>query len=230
MILWAGAHSSVKSTVNTFPISAIQPSISWGDYKAAKWSLYERDLIETRLDQLTMEALQTRRSLIIWPEGGNELYNLRLPRRQSIFDSMLKESDSEFLIGGKDLDFNGKKANVVHYLNKEGFVGLAKKNKTVPFVEYNLTRGEATVFDTGFGKIGTSICFESVFQDHALDLVKQGAQVIVAITDDSSFGKTNFATIHLAYSILRSMEVNRPLVFLSNNGPTVSTDAAGNII
>ncbi len=74
------------------------------------------------------------------------------------------------------------------------------------------------VIDCSVGKIGTMICFESLFSDISRQEVVDGANVLVIITNDGWFGRTQAAYQHLLVARLRAVETDRPIVRAAATG------------
>jgi apolipoprotein N-acyltransferase len=203
-------------------IVGLQPNVHWSMYQSTGWSLERRTTIEERLDEMTREA-SALGGTIVWPENGNSLPNAQLARRTAALTRILADSDADLLTSGRELA-DGREYLSVFRFTREGVAGRARKANLVPFAESDLDPGGASVIESNAGRIGISVCFDSLFSSHARALVRGGAEQLVVTTDDTSFGKTTIPRRHLAYSILRAAEVGRGLVFISNEGPGVSYD------
>ena len=221
---------SPPKVINTVPVYGLQTAISHTDFATSGWSLSTRKKIEHKVDRLTRTALQEPVGIVLQPEGGNNLNNLRLLRRRDIISDLLENNESHLLLTGIDIDPNGTKLNIVSHVSRSGFHSSSGKQMTVPFAEKKLGKGENTVFHTPMATVGMAICFEALFGHHINNLAKNGAEFIATITDDSSFGTSTLAQVHLAYAIQRSITVAKSLVFLNNNGLSAAVDSHGNIL
>jgi len=74
------------------------------------------------------------------------------------------------------------------------------------------------------------ICFEGAFSRLARDAVRQGAVVLVNITNDGWFGYSAGPRQHAALARIRALECGVPLVRCANNGISLITDARGNVL
>ena len=115
------------------------------------------------------------------------------------------------------------------------------KRKLVPFGEYmpmkkvigtilpilsdmNLTGNDLTpgtdsnVFETSAGKIGSLICFDSIYEQLARDSVLDGAQLLVLSTNDSWYGDSSAVTLHHSHAVLRATESGRYIVRAASTG------------
>lgn len=219
--------TDIRTAKNAVRVSLLQPAHSVEQERRSRWSLGARRSRENSLDVLTLRAIEASGEVILWPEGGNGLFNARLTNRRNILKDMSLKSGAVILATGMDLTPDGEHYNVVHHIQEGKFVKDARKSKLVRFSEAHLKMGEPTVFQTRYGAIGISICYESVFSDHVISLRDQGAQAIFVTSNDSSFGLAATPYWHAAYSVLKGIEAGLPVVFLSNNGPALASDQLG---
>lgn len=97
----------------------------------------------------------------------------------------------------------------------EMFPALQKLN----FGQGNFTPGkEYKVFEISKAKFSTLICFESIFPRISRKFVRQGAEFLVNITDDSWFGRTPGPYQHAQQAILRAIEYRISVVRCGNTG------------
>lgn len=88
----------------------------------------------------------------------------------------------------------------------------------------------STVRSISFYKIGVLICFEDVFPYLARGFVKNGANLLVNITNDAWFGPTAAAKQHLQASIFRAVENRTPVIRSANTGVSCFIDSFGRIL
>ncbi len=208
-------------------VAMIQPSFSSKDYQDAQWSLYIREQMESSIDSFVGLAASQNIPVILVPEGGNGLYNLRLSRRASAFDELLRDSSSHVFMSSMDLDPEGLEYNLVAHYSSVGLIETKEKMHLVPFAEANLTPGQAKTFSVNGVVYGIAICYESFFSVYQRSLVAQGSDVLVVLTNDSSLGDSGLAEWHYASSVYRGIEFGRSVVFLSNNGISALVSRAG---
>ena len=223
-------RAEIVTAENAVRVSLLQPAHSVEQERRARWSLAARRNRENNLDDLTLRAIEASGEVILWPEGGNGLFNMRLMTRRSILKDMSLRSGAVILATGMDLTPDGEHYNVVHHIQEGRFFQDARKSKLVRFSEAHLQTGDPTVFRTRYGVIGISICYESVFSDHVMSLRDEGAQAIFVMSNDSSFGLAAIPYWHAAYSVLKGIEAGLPVVFLSNNGPALVSDQLGDVL
>ncbi len=75
------------------------------------------------------------------------------------------------------------------------------------------------------------ICFETLFGDLVLDAVSsQDAGLVVAMTNNSTFGRTAAAAQHIAQSRLRAVETGRTVVHVAVSGSSAVLTADGEVL
>lgn len=79
-------------------------------------------------------------------------------------------------------------------------------------------------------RFGTPICFEDAFADVCRDFFKNGADLLINLTNDSWSQTVSSETQHLVAARFRSVENRRVLVRSTNGGITAVIDAEGRII
>ncbi len=81
--------------------------------------------------------------------------------------------------------------------------------------------GQAFAFD---------ICYEDLFPGLLREQVRDGATVLVNISNIAWFGDSHALGQHLAISRLRAIELGRPMLRATNTGMTASIDASGRVL
>ncbi|MBW2509761.1 MAG: apolipoprotein N-acyltransferase [Deltaproteobacteria bacterium] len=88
----------------------------------------------------------------------------------------------------------------------------------------HLSRGDGPrVLELGSGalsplRIGPSICYEDVSARHATELARDGAELLLNVSNDSWFGDDGAAQWHLMMATLRSVETRLPQVRATSSG------------
>src|SRR5262249_33044085 len=92
----------------------------------------------------------------------------------------------------------------------------------------NLTPGAGGIvtLPNGVG-LGPLICYEDIVPDLGRQAVRQGAQVLVNLTNDMWFGRTRAPYQHRALAAFRAVENRVYLVRVTNTGLTSIIDALG---
>lgn len=132
---------------------------------------------------------------------------------------------------------------------REGYVGRYDKMHLVPFGEYvpfaqifsfadgltqqvgNFKPGkERSLFHTEGRAYGIFICYESIFGDEVRQLARDGAQVLINLSDDGWYGDTSAPFQHMNMARMRAIENRRWVVRDTNNGITAAIDPYGRMI
>lgn len=79
------------------------------------------------------------------------------------------------------------------------------------------------------GKFGVFICYEAIFPDEVREFTKNGAQLLINISNDGWFGRSSAPAQHLMMARVRAVENRRWLLRATNNGFTVAVDPYGRI-
>jgi len=88
---------------------------------------------------------------------------------------------------------------------------------------------EYDLLPVGDAKAGVMICFESHFGQLSREYVRNGADVIIEMTNDGYLGLTPVLRQHLANAVFRAVETNRPVLRVTNVGITAYIDERGNV-
>lgn len=90
---------------------------------------------------------------------------------------------------------------------------------------------QPTVFaGAGDQKIGTVICFESVFGEYVSGTVKNGANIVFVMTNDGWFKDSPGVWQHFSYSRIRAIETRRCIVRSANTGISGIINGRGDVI
>jgi apolipoprotein N-acyltransferase len=121
-------------------------------------------------------------------------------------------------------------------------IHLVPWGEYVPFKEFfsfakKLTAGagdmdrgtDRTVFRTAGHNFGVFICYESIFADEVRQFVKNGAEVLVNISDDGWYGDTSAPWQHLNMVRMRAIENRRWILRSTNTGVTTAIDPYGRV-
>ncbi len=200
----------------------------------------------------------THPDLVVWPESPAPFIE-EDPRLKQALRSVALAAQSPLVVGGIGIDFSQQEQawhdyNSAFIVDAGGqIVGRYDKIHLVPFGEYipfqnlltfarkltgrvsSFTRGtEHTVFllDTqngGSHRYGVFICYEAVFADEVRQLARNGAEVLVNISDDGWYGDTSAPWQHLNMARMRAIENRRWLLRDTNNGITAAIDPYGRV-
>jgi apolipoprotein N-acyltransferase len=187
--------------------------------------------------------------LIVWPEDavGVGVSPGAIGRVQRL----AAETGTPFLVGRSLVSSETKRfLNLVQHVEADGKLGgTYQKRHPVPFGEYvpigffrrfvgtlqseiplDLAPGRrANTFDIAGTKIATPICFESVFPRDILDFTRNGAELLILSTNDSSFEHSYSAQQHLAHTRMRALETRQWVVQAALSGISAQIDPDGTI-
>ncbi len=86
-----------------------------------------------------------------------------------------------------------------------------------------------TIFSLDGAKFGVLICYESIFPYLSRNAVKNGADILVNITNDAWYGQSSAPHQLLAMSAMRAVETKVPLVRVANTGISTVIEPNGQI-
>ncbi len=192
--------------------------------------------------------------LVILPETALPFYYLNNKKLSSIVNKCIKKTQTSFLLGSPAFEYKNNKAifyNRAYMINKSGVItGKYDKIHLVPFGEYvpledyffflgkiithagNFSSGEKNIQPLIFKdtNLGVLICFEIIFPELSADIVKNGADILVTITNDAWFGFSSAPLQHFSMSVFRAVENRRALVRSANTGISGFIDPVGRVI
>jgi apolipoprotein N-acyltransferase len=143
--------------------------------------------------------------------------------------------------------------NAAMFFHGETFIHLYRKLRLVPFTEHFPYRKqlpwvydalvasdthfwepgeEAAVFEIpekGW-KFSTPICFEDTFGYLSRDFTRNGAEIIVNMSNDAWSGSLSAQMQHLSMAVFRAVENRRSLVRSTASGQTCAVDPNGKIL
>jgi apolipoprotein N-acyltransferase len=200
----------------------------------------------------------THPDLVVWPESPAPFIEDDVVFKQAL-QSIAIAARAPLVVGGIGTDFSQQENawrdyNSAFVVEADGkMIGRYDKIHLVPFGEYipfqnlltfahkltgrvsSFTRGsEHRVFqlDTQSGgrhRYGVFICYEAVFADEVRELARNGAEVLVNISDDGWYGDTSAPWQHLNMARMRAVENRRWLLRDTNTGVTAAIDPYGRV-
>jgi apolipoprotein N-acyltransferase len=189
--------------------------------------------------------------VIVWPESPAPFVD-KDPRLLGVLRAMAVSMNTPLIVGTTSLDPHGPRFDMYNsalFVGVDGGVaGRYDKIHLVPWGEYipykqffsfakNLTQqaGDMThgwrrvVFSTGGHRFGVFICYEEIFGDEIRLFAKQGAEVLVNISNDGWYGDTCAPWQTLNMSRMRAIENRRWLLRDTNTGLTTVIDPYGRL-
>ena len=225
-----------------------------------KWSPEQKKATVEVYRRLSEQAVgESRPELLVWPEtalpffpGNDPLFSrvTELAREHNVW--LLTGAPSYSLASGLQ---GGSPENIIYansalLISPEGSVTARyDKQHLVPFGEYvplkellfflrplvesvgNFKPGtHGDPLAAGHLRLGTLICYESIFPDLARKSVASGANLLVNLTNDAWYGRSSAPHHSFAMAVLRSVETRRTLVRAANTGISGFITPLGRVI
>lgn len=218
----------------------IQPNID----PTTEWTSIVQQKTEEQLT-LISDALPAR--LIIWPELPAPFYYYSDPAFRAAATEIAKQH-GYFLFGTVAYTAEKQPLNSALLLGPNGTeVGRYDKIDLVPFGEFvpplfsfvNRITQEAGDFAPGHDikvlpaaghRLGVFICYESAFPDLVRQFTNQGADVLVNLSNDAYFGRSEAREQHLLLVRMRAVENRRFIVRSTNDGISAVIDPSGRVV
>jgi apolipoprotein N-acyltransferase len=83
---------------------------------------------------------------------------------------------------------------------------------------------------TNYIRVGSFICYESAYPEIVRQFVRNGATLLVNVSNDAWFGNTAGARQHLLHATMRAVETNRDLLRVTNTGISALITADGRAV
>lgn len=184
--------------------------------------------------------------LVVWPETAMPFIFLN-DGASSVVRALPAALSNHLLVGTISRDERGRYYNTAYILGSQGEIsGSYSKKHLVPFGEFtpltsyfpflekiSVAAGDFfpgpshSPIKTKVGKIGILICYEGVFPYITNETVRNGAEVLVNITNDAWFGKTSAPYQHFAFYVFRAVETDRFVLRAANTGISAVIDPRG---
>lgn len=180
--------------------------------------------------------------LVVWPEYAVESYLEEPSRAREAVLGAMRDSRADLVLGGPHYEraAAGTRYHNSVYLVREGRVaGRYDKRLLVPFAEDGRLGGNSTPYTSGIGSsplparaahVGALLCFESMFPELSRQTSREGAELLVNLSNDAWFGYAAPAQHQLEVASLRAIENRRPLVRAASTGFSAVIDAHGRVV
>lgn len=208
---------------------------------------------------LAREAAKDGAKIMVWPETAVPTYLMTYPNINRV-KGIAKETSAIQIVGTYAFDGKSGSAvryNAFYLIYPDGTVdeSIYYKRHLVPFGEYVpledfvravlpqlaeiemladgsiITPGKnPELFDTEYGKIGSLICFDTIYESLCRDSVAAGAELIAIGTNDSWFFDSAAVYMHNGQAVLRAVENGRYVMRAANTGISSVIDPHGNIL
>lgn len=234
---------------------AMQPNVP----QEEKFDAAEEDAVLKKIDGLmqVVSAIQPPADLVLWPEATTPRGMFADEANHDFTYHQAQRANAPLLLGSlepaaTELDANGEMReynSAVLISSIDEPVQSYRKRHIVPFGEFlpfrewlprwvrMLVPGDlapGTENNLLFLKqpplrIGALVCFEDSLARETRALVREGAQVLINLTNDSWFGSSAGTVQHLANAKFRAVETRLPLIRCANTGETCSVDPLGRV-
>ena len=224
----------------------LQPNIS----QEMRWDTENMLAIFRKMMEMTDRAIASGATVIIWPESTVPLsYSSNGFYREAI-ESTSRTHGVDIILGSvaEDAEDPSKIWNAAFLVSGGKTIAHYDKIKLVPFGEYVPLRkmlffAEKLVRAVGEFQFGTNdqplrgqfaygpaICYEVVFPQITRTQVRNGADVLVTITNDAWYDGTSAPRQHLNQARLRAIEDDRYLLRAGTTGISAVIDPSGRIL
>jgi apolipoprotein N-acyltransferase len=214
-----------------------------------RWDATTQAPLLKRLRELTLQAVDRSESpgLVIWPEVPVPFYYHDDSFTRPYAEDIARQTNSNFVMGIVAFAPGSRRTqplNSLVLLDRSGKLQAQyDKIHLVPFGEYvpmrrwlvlaekltaeigdfvpgnRLVVSELSVGNAS-GKLGGFICYEAIFPDLVRRFVREGAEVLVNISNDGWYGSSAARYQHLMMARMRAIENARYLLRSTNTGMT----------
>ena len=224
----------------------LQPNISETEQWTSQ-SLSELKRHEASVSLRAALSEQQAPSIIVWPEVPAPFYYTEDPEFRGYVNNLARSARAYVLLGVVAHTPGGQPLNSAALVSPEGtLVSRYDKVNLVPFGEFvpwpfgfankistevgDFAAGsQVVVSPIGEHRLGTFICYESVFPNFVRKFARRGAEVLFNISNDGWFGKTAARFQHLNIVRMRAAENRRWILRSTNDGITATIDPAGRV-
>jgi apolipoprotein N-acyltransferase len=183
--------------------------------------------------------------LIVWPESAVPFLLDADSAARAKIDELTHKIGAAILLGAPRSEQKPDGSAVLYnsaWFFAPGATGprTYDKRRLLPYVETSPMPGSeipegvayeagksAEYFDVKGWRIAPLLCFESVYPEYAREAVLAGAHVLVNLSNDAWFDGGGGPEQHYAMSLMRTVELRRPMVRASNGGISGAIDIHG---
>jgi apolipoprotein N-acyltransferase len=252
ILVWWGT-GLVASKLNARPngselatAALLQPNIT----QHMRWDDANIIAIYRKMVDMTVRAAENGAQIVVWPESTVPVSYTETRFFRDSIEQLSKQYDIDIILGSVATDPSriGRIWNSAFLVSKGATVGHYDKIRLVPFGEYVPLRrvlffAEKLVHAVGEFEFGTNdrplvgkrsygpaICYEVVYPQIARTQVRNGADVIVTITNDAWYDGTSAPAQHLQQARLRAIETDRYMLRAATTGISAFIDPTGRML
>jgi len=231
----------------------LQPNLPTGAAESADITILAASSAGLSLQASNLDNTPTH--LILWPESPSPFQTNRLEFTQPA-TRLAEMAHAPLIAGAVGLDTatdNPRGYRVYNsaalFLPVQGIAARYDKVHLVPFGEFvpypslfsfagGLTQ-QVGLFDRGNlrqplaadgHRYAVFLCYESIFGDEVRQLVRNGGEVLVNLSDDGWYGDSSAPFQHINMARMRAIENHRWLLRDTNNGITAAIDPNGRVV
>lgn len=203
-------------------VAVLQPGTSLEE----KWDPGEWQEISDRVWSMTRNSAGAE--VVLWPEGAVPFRIDTDETYRGIVTELAAELDVQIVLNSIGGIADGSFANSAYLVTPDG-ISPARYDKVhlVPFGEYvppwaemvttnalvrevgRFTPGKAATLLPSVVPLGVSICYEVVFAGHSAAAARNGAEILITLTNDGWYGHSWAPDQHFAQVRLRAAENRR---------------------
>lgn len=230
-------------------VAVIQGNIDQG----IKWDKSTKvSTLQKHID-LSVSAMADSPDLVVWPESAAPFYLFNNEDLTFRVMEAIRKTGVPFIVGSPSIRLKKEGYDVYNsafLIDPNGeILGKYDKVHLVPYGEYvplkkwmpflgkivaevgDFKRGKkGEVIPFGDVGLGLQICYEIIFPDLSRQMVENGANLIINITNDAWFGRSSAPYQHFAMAVFRAVENKRTLVRSANTGISGFVNPIGEIV
>jgi len=230
-------------------VVAVQPNVPMSGLNYQKYQQLRQkhiQLAEDALQKIQRTADDKQPTIVIFPESPmNFMYDEDAEFQEFVRVFAVKNNVSVLFNAAEPDTENKKYFNSAVMVDASGEkiaqydkIYLVPFGESVPAPLQNIMPALVGSFSYGkeydllsFGeaKAGVMICFESHFGNLSREFVRNGADVLIEMTNDGYLGNTPILRQHLANAVFRAVETNRPVLRVTNVGITAYINERGEV-
>ncbi|MEO6590594.1 MAG: apolipoprotein N-acyltransferase [Pyrinomonadaceae bacterium] len=237
-------------TYNKTTVIAVQPNVPMSGLTEESWSKLRKRHIELAENSVSKSREQNpsnqEQTTVIFPESPMNFMYESDEEFQNFVGDFARKNNVSVLFNAAEPDAeNNMFFNSAVMVNADGKkiaqydkIYLVPFGESVPAPLQNFMPALVGSFSYGkeydllpFGDArgGVMICFESHFPNLSREYVRNGADVLIEMTNDGYLGNTPVLRQHLANAVFRAVETNRPVLRVTNVGITAYINERGEI-
>ena len=248
------AHRLVQVDNLSADAPSIRAAIVQGNIEQVlKWDPAFQGATIDKYLRLSQSLVDRHPELVVWPETALPFYfRYDVPLTAKVQEGV-RRLGAYFLVGSPSFERGPRGIdyyNSAYLIDPQGKVlGKYDKAHLVPFGEYvplkrwlpflgklveqvgDFSRGDiGETLSWTYGKLGVLICYEGIFPDISQAMARNGANLLVNITNDAWYGHSSAPYQHFSMTVFRAIENRRALIRSANTGISGFVDPVGRIL